>query len=92
MKLSIWVITATLAVFGGLARYLQQLMQGEEFKWLHLFAHLFIGGFTGVSMAKIAMVFGLGADGAHLIAAWGGVVGLKGFEFVQLLLEKKIKQ
>jgi len=90
MKFSADIVAVLLAVAGGVARYMQELLEGRRFVWVALLGHLFIGGFTGISMAKLAAIAGLGVDGQHLLSAWGGVVGLKAFDYIKTYLDKKL--
>jgi len=83
------VTAGLVAIVGGIARYLQQLMNDKEkFKWTHFFAHMLIGGFTGYSIANLAAYFTIDANLQLFLAGWGGAIGLKAFELVQRLAEK----
>jgi len=69
---------------------MKKILDGSEFNWTHLLAHLFIGAVTGVSMAKVASLLGLPPDAQHVASAWGGVIGLKAFEFVTEFIANKV--
>ena len=76
------LITATLAIMGGVAHYLHEVMKNKDkkFELLFFIGHMFIGGFTGLSMAKLAAVLGMNQDSQHLFAAWDGVAHGKRME------------
>lgn len=76
----IWII---IAIFGGLARYLDTYIKNkEEFSFGHALANIFICGFTGFITAEVMMLV---YPQWALVSA--GIGGYLGTEIMNYLLE-----
>lgn len=91
MKIPTEMTVALLAILGGAAKYIQDVLEGKDFKWKELFMHIIIGGISGYCMAQLAVGLGLGEGIQQFVSGSGGVMGLQSFFFAKRIIEKKIR-
>lgn len=83
-----WVI---LAVFGGVARYLDAYIRGTAtISFGLLVAHSFVSGFSGYMVAQTVLLFTDPKSGWAFVAAGiGGYLGTQGLDWVAAILKTK---
>ena len=84
------ILWATIAGAGGASRFLQQYLEGNEFSWPHLVAHLFISIFSGVMFGLVGQHFNFSNEITMAFAGLGGFMGIHGLDFLVSVMKKRI--
>ncbi len=83
------IIYATIAIGGGIARYLNGFANGVPFKLSIFFASAFVAGFSGVMFAYMGISLSLPAPFIYMMAGTGGFFGEQTMKLVMEFISKK---
>lgn len=82
----IWVLVA---MFGGIARYLDSYIRtGATPRWGLLIAHALVSGFSGYMVAQTVIQFS--TQWALVAAGVGGYLGTQGLDWLATILRDKV--
>jgi hypothetical protein len=87
-KIPIEIIYTLLAGAGGMARHINQYLNGEKFDWHLLLANMFLSGFSGLMFALFARGAGLSENLIFVFSGVGGYMSTSSLEYIF----KKIKK
>jgi hypothetical protein len=76
------LIWATVAVMGGVARYLNSYVNGHHFRLSILVASAVVAGFSGMMFALFAESMKLPSPMPHIFAGMGGFFGEQTLKFI----------
>lgn len=91
MKVPIEAIYGSLAIAGGIARYLNAYVHGERFKFSILIASSLVAGFSGYMFALIGESINASQQLLFVMAGVGGFFGEQTLKFVLEYVQKRIK-
>lgn len=80
-----------IAVFGGLARYLNSYTKGTPFKLSIFFASAFVAGFSGWMFSQIGISMGMPVSMIYMMAGTGGFFGEQTMKYILEWLQNKGK-
>lgn len=83
------IIYATIAIGGGIARYLNGFANGVPFKLSIFLASAFVAGFSGVMFAYMGISLSLPAPFIYMMAGTGGFFGEQTMKLVMEYLSKR---
>lgn len=82
-------IYGIVAVFGGVARYLNSFASGAPFKITIFFASAFVSGFSGWMFAQIGISIHATQEITFIMAGTGGFMGEQAMKYLWELLQKR---
>lgn len=84
------VIYGSVAIAGGIARYLNGYVNGERFKLRILVASAIVAGFSGIMFALLGETINLPSQMVHMMAGVGGFFGDQTLKFIMEYTQKKV--
>ncbi len=82
--------TLLVAVAGGLARYMNDLLNGKSFSVSALGANLIISGFCGFMFVQFAANWQMGDRFQAIAAGMGGFMGVEGVRLLQIIILRRL--
>lgn len=83
------IVYGTVAVFGGIARYLNSYTQGAPFQFTVLMASAFVSGFSGWMFATMGTSLTLPQGFVFMMAGTGGFFGDQTMKFILEWLKQR---
>ncbi len=84
-------IYGLVAVFGGIARYLNGYVNGERFKFSILVASAFVAGFSGYMFAALGESLAMPQQMLFVMAGVGGFFGEQTMKFILEYTQKRVE-
>ena len=84
------VIFSSIAVVGGIARYLNGYVNGVPFRFAAFCASTFVSGFTGYMLALVGLAMQFPEPILFIMAGTGGFLGDQAMKLVTEFLSGKI--
>ena len=83
------IIWAVIALFGGVAHYLDAFLKGTHpTGWAKFSAHTFVSAFSGYMAANVIFLYK--PEFTFIVAGVAGYLGPQVLEFISLFIQKKI--
>lgn len=80
---------AVIAVLGGVARYLDSFLKGQQTPtWSRMAAHAFVSGFSGYMVAQAALL--IKPEWAFISAGIAGYLGTQALDMTADLIKKRV--
>ena len=89
-KVPLDAIYVGIAVIGGIARYLNGFVNGNDFKLSVFFASAFVAGFSGYMFALLGDSLSLPPTMLHIMAGTGGFMGDQTLKFIMEYVGAKL--
>ena len=88
-QIPVEIVFAALAVFGGVARYLNGFTHGEPFKFSIFIASAIVAGFSGYMFALLGVTMSIPHEMLFVMAGTGGFFGEQTMKYVLEVVTKK---
>lgn len=85
------IIYGTLAIMGGVARYLKGFIDGQKFSVGIFVASAVVAGFSGFMFALLGESLNLPHTMTNVMAGIGGFFGDQSLKFIMETIQRKIK-
>lgn len=85
------LIWAMIAIFGGIARYLNAYVEGQKFKVSIFLASAFVAGFSGFMFALLGDSLQMPGPITHIMAGVGGFFGEQTMKLIFEIMSKRAK-
>ncbi len=89
--LPIEIIYGTIAVMGGVARYLDGYINGGKFRFSVFLASAVVAGFSGFMFALLGESLNLPNAMKSVMAGVGGFFGEQTLKFIMEIIQRKVK-
>jgi len=85
------VSAVMIAVAGGIAKYMNDIVQGKPFVLSVFLGNVFIAGFTGFMFFQFAESVGMNDKMQSMFSGIGGFMGVEGLRFIQNILLRRFQ-
>lgn len=84
------VTFGSVAIIGGIARYLNGYINGVPFRFAAFMASAFVSGFTGYMLALVGLAMNFPEPMLFIMAGTGGFLGDQAMKFIMEFISGKV--